>query len=309
MADDAQRLADADACHDHEPMRAAGLLRDIAPSALPPDERPLYAFLLNHVLGESLGDWGDAHRLVCALLSAAGEAAPAVLWRQAAAAATLAGDDAAAESACAGLARVAAVGLEQARELAHLAAATFGVTKADAAAAGELARSALLPMQAPRWQRANALDAAAAACCNNLAASLSERPPADLKSPALREATMSAALCSQRLWQRAGDWIHHERACYGVAVAAGAAAEGWQQHDAAAQGLQLLDRHDAAGEQNVDRAFLELELAHALRRLGQHEAAAASRARADALAAAFTDESLTDWYRARLDRQRQLLSG
>jgi len=309
MSTDAQHLADANACHDSEPQRAAGLLSDIDAAALAEADRPLYAFLLNHVLGEKLGQWGAAQQRLSLLLAAAGAAAPLVLWRQAAVAAMLSGDSDAACEAAAALARAAGASLGQTQDLIRLAAAAFQVPACDAAAAAATTLQALLPLQAPPWQTASALDTPAAACSNNLAAHLSERPTAQLQLPPLREAALQAALCSQRLWQRAGNWVNHERACYGVAVAAGAAGDEQLQHEAAVEGLALLDRHDTAGEESVDRAFLELERAHALQRLGRHVQADAARSRADALAAAFGDDALTDWYRGRVERHRQLTPG
>jgi hypothetical protein len=145
----------------------------------------------------------------------------------------------------------------------------------------------------------------AAAACNNIAAELAERAPEDLREPSLRAALMGAALLSQRLWTRCGDWVNRQRACYGVAVAATALGEYAQALDAAQQGLALLDRHDTAGAETVDRAFLELELSFACRGLARDADAAAARARADAHAAAF-DDGLRHWYAQRCARHAQL---
>ncbi|MGL6112916.1 MAG: hypothetical protein ACRC2B_22715 [Rubrivivax sp.] len=309
MQSDSERLAEANSCHDDAPQQAAALLREIRADALADAERPTFAFLLNHVLGEKLGAWGDAHRLHGPLLRVAGEATPAVLWRQAAVAAAMAKDGVAAAAATAGLAGCASVGLVQSQELVQLAAAGFMVPGTTAAQAGRLALAALGALDAAHWHTANVLDAAAAAACNNLAAELSERPLAELREPALRDALRRAALDSQRLWQRAGSWVNQARACYGVAVAAGALGDGLLQHESAARGLALLDRHDSQHGEDVDRAFLELELAHACRQLGRIDDAATAGARADALAAAFDDDSLTQWFQARVARHRQLLAG
>lgn len=309
MQTDAQLLAEADACHDDEPPRAAQLLRQIDSGALGEGDRPLYAFLLNHVLGEKLGDWGVAHRRLAPLLAQVGEAAPAVLWRQGAVAAMLSGEGAAAAAAIAGLARVAPATELQATELVRLAAAGFTVPAAPAAHAGQIALAAMAALEAPHWQSGGALDTAAAATCNNLATALSDRSLEDLREPLLRDALLRAARCSQSLWQRAGNWVNHERACYGLAVAAGALGDAALQRDSAAQGLAQLDMHDSAHEEHVDRAFLELELAHACQRLGRSDEANAARARADALAGSFDDAFLAQWYAQRVQRHGQLLAG
>ena len=155
----------------------------VAHVALAEADRPLYAFLLNHVLGEKLGQWGAAQQRLSLLLAAAGAAAPPVLWRQYAVAATLAGDRDAAAEAAAELARAAGVSLGPAQDLVRLAAAVFQVPACDAAAAAATTLQALLSLEAPQWQTASALDTPAAACCNNLAAHLSDRPTAQLQSP------------------------------------------------------------------------------------------------------------------------------
>ena len=77
-------LDQADSCHDDDPHRAADLLRRIDPVALPAERLPGFAFLLNHVLGEKLGAWPEAHAMFAPLLRAAGEEPPLALWRQAA---------------------------------------------------------------------------------------------------------------------------------------------------------------------------------------------------------------------------------
>jgi len=190
----------------------------------------------------------------------------------------------------------------------QLAAAALRVPGADAAGAGRLTLAALAPLAAPHWQQASALDSAAAAQCNNLASDLAERPPAALADAALREALARAAAWSQLFWQRAGTWVHHERACYLCALAAGALGDVDAARAHALAGLALLDANDSAQEQSVDRAFLEMEAAFACERLGRADEAAAAHARGDALAAGFGDTGLSTWYRQRIERNR-LLAG
>jgi hypothetical protein len=304
MQSDDQRLNEADACHDEQPERAAALLLGLDPAQLDSERRPLLAFLANHVLGEKLSRWADANALLARLLAHAGAQAPAVLWRQAAVAAAMCGDDAAATQATDALAERAQVGTVQAAELVQLARVAFIVAGLDAPSAAQQVLAAMEPLDTAHWQQASALDTPAAASCNNIAADLSERPVAEL--PALHAALLRAARCSQRLWLRAGDWVHHERACYGLAVAHGALGEHAAALQAARDGLALLDGHDAANEQTVDRAFLELEQSFALHGLRDAAAAANARARADALAARFDDDALQDWYGQRVQRHHAL---
>ena len=87
-----------------------------------------------------------------------------------------------------------------------------------------------------------------------------------------------------------------------VANALGDGVEGATQ---ARSGLALLDEHDQAGEENVDRAFLELELAMGLRLAGRPGRAEAL-ARALALAARFGEAWLDRWFADRQTRNEAL---
>jgi hypothetical protein len=301
------RLNEADACHDDDAARAASLLRGVEPAQLDEAARPRLAFLLNHVLGESLGDWLDAHERQQRLLKAAGASATHVLWRQAAVAARLAGDAAGDAECTARLAAASAAPSAQAAELVALACAMFQVPGLPSREAGEAALRVLAPLEAaPAWQQASGLDASAAACCNNLSADLSERPLSDLGLAPLRAAMGSAAELAQRLWQRAGTWVHHERAWYQRAIVSNTLGEPQRARTHAEAGLALVDANDAAGEEFVDRAFLELELAHACDRLALGDDAKAARARAQALADRFADDGLSQWFASRSARLESL---
>jgi hypothetical protein len=299
-------LDDADAIHDDDPARGAELLRRIDAASLPADQRPLYAFLLNHVFGEKLGDWAEAHARQGALRQSAAAPLPAVLHRHAAVAARLAGDEAAARAASEALAGATGTSPAQARELVTLAAAALQAGGLPAAAAGAIAVAALQGLQTGHWQTAGPLDVPAAAQCNNLGSALVERPLTDLADPALREALASAADRAQWLWQRAGDWVNHERAAYLCAMVASALGDPAAALRHAQGALALIDANDAAGEQSVDRAFLGLEAAFALQRLDRADEAARARAAADALAAAFNDAELDTWYADRVARNEAL---
>ena len=298
-----ERLQTADACHDEDPQRGATLLREIDASALDPGQRPLYAFLLNHVLAEKLGQPGEAWQRQQALLAAAGEQQPLPLLRHAGAAAHLAGDLAGETRLTARLADVAGVPLVQAAELVVLAAASFEVPGLCSDAAGEAALAALAPLRDTLWQHASGLDAAAGALTNNLASDLAERPPAELASPPLREALAEAATLAQGFWQRAGQWVQQERAHYLRALAANALGHAAEAESQARAGLVLLANFDHAGQESVDQTFLRSELAHALARQGRTAEAQVERTQADALADAFDDSGLVNWYRRRVARQ------
>ena len=289
-------LDEADRCHDDDPQRAAALLRRLDPASLPPERWPGLAFLLNHVFGEKLGRWIEAHAMFYPLLRAAGEEAPLALWRQAAAAAHLAGDAADAKRLTDTLAASAGVSAGAARDVVALTVAMLRTPTLAAVAAADCVAPAL---QALAWQQAGPLDAAVAACANNIASGLVERPHEDLQHPALRAALDAAAELAERFWLRAGNWVHHERAAYLRAMVGNALADARQARAHALRALALLDANDAAKAEQVDRAFIELEHAHACRALDLPEEARAADEVAAAIAAAFEDAFLADWFASR----------
>jgi hypothetical protein len=290
----------ADACHDDDPPRAADLLRRIDPAALPADRLPGLAFLLNHVLGEKFGAWAEAHARFGPVLRAASDQPLPVLWRQAAAAAGLAGDASAAAEAVAAMARATGASAEQAGDVVALTQAMFRVPGLPVAEAAKAAATAIAALAAPRWQaQATPLDAAAGACTNNIASGLIERPLADLADPSLRSATEDVARCAERLWLRAGTWVNHERAAYLRALVANGLGDPGAAREHALRGLVLIDANDGEHAEDVDRAFLLLEQSRAARALGRADEAQATLAEADALAAKFGDAGLDAWYGSR----------
>lgn len=298
-------LTEANACHDADPARAAGLIERIDPTALDPSRWPLLGFLFVHVLGEKLGDWQRAHRSLQTWLARAADA-PALLWRHAAVAATLAGAPEAAAAATSRYANAAGADAARAAELVVLAATSFGLSARPAAEAGARVHAALAPLDGMAWRDAGPLDAAAAAQCNNIGSHLVDRPLPDLAVPALRAALTASAVQAERLWQRAGTWVNHERALYLRALAASALGDAAAALAHAQQALALLDANDPGGAERVDRAFLQLEAGFALQRLGRGAEAAARRAQADEIAAGFGDAGLTQWFADRVARNAAL---
>jgi len=297
---DAGLLDEANACHDADVPRGAALLRRIEPAALPAARLPSYAFLLNHVLGEKLGAWPEALQRQQQLLTL--PSPPAVLWRQTGAAAVAAGDAASLERATAAYAEANAVPAAQARDVIALSAAMYQVPAADAAEAARLTTAAIAPFTGAAWADACAVDAAAATCLNNIASGLQDRPLADLRVPALRAALQASAELGYRFWQRAGTWVNAERALYLMAMVGNVLGDAAAARTHALAALALLDAHDAEHAEDVDRAFIELERAHACRASGLTDEASAATTQADTLAAAFGDAGLTTWFDSRRAR-------
>jgi hypothetical protein len=304
MATDTERLEQADACHDDDPPRGAELLRTIDAAQLPPERRPSYAFLLNHVLGEKLNHWDEALQRQQQLLAAAQPAPAAVLWRQAATAARLAGAGAEADDMARAFAQASNAPLDRSTELLQLSAAMYQAPGLAAPQAGERVLAALAPLAQAAWLVPNPLDTSVAACANNIASGLLDRPAADLQHATARAALAQGAEQAQRFWQRAGTWVHHERALYLRAMACNALGEPQDARSHAQAALALLDANDAEHAEDIDRAFIELERRHACERLGLLSEAADAARKAQALAGRFDDAALM----CEFDRRMQVLA-
>ncbi len=301
---DAQ-LAQADAVHDTDPGRALALLRNLDAAALSPARQPRLAFLVDHVLGEKFALWGEALAELRALVRLAGDAVSPAVLRHAAVAAQVAGDAAHAATWTQALADAGAAPVAKARALVALGIVGFTAGRLAAGDAGRAALRALEPLDDLHAAPADGLDPAFGAVTNNLASDLLERPVEDLTDDALCHALQAAAAHAQRFWARAGTWLNHERAHYLVAMAANALGDGATGIAQARAGLALLDAHDTAGDEQVDRAFLELELAMGLRLAGQ-DGRGDALARALALAARFGNPDLDRWFAGRHTRNEAL---
>ena len=303
MSTDIERLAEADACHDAEPARAASLLREIDATQLPGERWPRLAFLFNHVLGEKLLEWPEALERQQRLLALAQPDPPPALWRQLGSAALVAGAQPLLSQAIEALSTAGSTSSDRARELIRLSAAIYLAPPMPASEAGVLALNALVPFEGLGWPTGGALDAQAAGCANNLANDMLSRPDADLQSAPLRAALANGAETALRLWQAAGTWVQQERAQYLRAVVCTALGEPHATRRHVLAGLALLDAHDNAHAERVDRAFFELERWNACTWLGLNDEAQGALSRAVALAAQFDDTGLTEWFE---DRRRRL---
>jgi hypothetical protein len=272
-------LDEIDRIHDDAPERAAQLLRQFDPAGLPVPRLGQLAFLLNHVLGEKLGQWNEAAERIVVLATRTD--APPGVWRQLFAAQTLRGDALGAAAARVGLAR------------------STGAHDSDANTAGELTVLAYVPdplahaadvlalAKAANIDQETPLDGALAACFNNVTGRLLEASRNVTLGATEMQALQAGAEAARRFWYRAGQWLQHERAdylCAKVEVRIGAAAEAVR---AAERGLRLVE---ANGNDAIERAFLLLPLAAAHAALGAQARASALHAEADALAASFDDD-------------------
>lgn len=286
--DIAERLTQIRQSHGADMHGAIAALRDLAYHVDTPSAAA-YAALVNHVVGDEYGD----RPLALDLLRAAGARCAAdnlgLFDANLAVAAGLAGDH------------------ERAAEARTAAAGAAGPVIAEWIAI----RCAEGLMHVPRTERAiaaalpalravadvgelpAALDRAMAVSCNNLASALIEAGPGAI--PGRDEAIERAALLSRRCWARCGTWVNHERGEYLVALAYNALGRYEEARSAAAAGIAIVKANEPP--ENVDLAFLHVELALALKGLGRASEAAAARARAEALAAGFAgDAGLSSWF-------------
>ena len=293
-------LAEANACHDDDAPRGAELLRSIDPRALDAAEAPTYAFLINHVLGEKLGCWDEALTYQRRIVDR--PEPPPPLWRQLGAAAYAASDAAALRQATAAYATASQVDPGRAHDVLRLSAVVYQVPAILAADAAARALSAITPLTEVAWQSPSPIDSAVAACLNNLASSLQDRPLPDLRQADLRTVLARCAEMAHLFWKRAGTWVNLERALYLRAMVCNALGDAGAARQFAIEALSVLATHDTDHAEDVDRAFIELERAHACRQLGLNDEAAAAQWNSQAIADSFSVASLRHWYDSRCAR-------
>ncbi len=139
-------------------------------------------------------------------------------------------------------------------------------------------------------------DASIAAVANSMAS--------DILDLAVRTAEQDvalekSALLSRAFWQRAGTWIHQERADYLLSLAYNALGRHEDARQAATRALATIDAH---GDEAIDRAFINVELALASRKLGRATEFTNARQHAETIAKDFDDPGLRQWFDARFAR-------
>jgi tetratricopeptide (TPR) repeat protein len=142
-----------------------------------------------------------------------------------------------------------------------------------------------------------------AVASNNIASQLLESGDDD---GALRDLLERAAIIAHRSWAEAGTWVNEERALYLLALVCNRLG---QPARARGHALRALEMIEANGDEPVDCAFLNLALAHSYRLEGDEGEFARSSARAQDLAATFSDAGLVDWFtaeRTKVERAERL---
>jgi hypothetical protein len=286
-----EALDELDRIHDDEPDRAAAGLRALEPAGLAAGRLPLYGFLLLHVLGEKLGQWPEAADRLEALHATRPDAPLAVL-AHAATAAHLAGRSSAA--AFAGLAQ--AGGEAEATALVELGALNWRPPPSIEQFAAQLHR---LAAGSERFDVNGPLNQRLAAGFNNATSALLDQsqPPVPAAVAAALNAGATAAL---RFWKAAGTWVNHERALYLEALVANRVGDHAGARAVCEAGLALIAEN---GTEEVDRTFLQLQLAGALMHLGEPVQAQAILAESRRAADQWDDAGLKSWF---ADEHRRL---
>jgi hypothetical protein len=280
-----ETLDEIDRIHDDDPDRAAAGLRVLDSSTLATDRLPLLAFLTLHVVGEKLGRWDEAADRLADLRAVRGDA-PLAVVAHAAAAARLAGrvDDPAQR------ALATAAGDEAARLLTSLAALGWRPPADTSTAAAELKRLA---------EGSQSIDAGCllnqrlAVGFNNTTSRLLDDLAPGPVDPIVSGALLAGSAAALRFWQAAGTWVHHERALYLCALVCNRLDRPADAEAACRRALDLIEAH---GSEPVDRAFLQLQLAGALFRLGDSAAGQPYLDAARDAAALWDDAGLKSWF-------------
>jgi hypothetical protein len=289
-------IADLVRTHDDDPQAAAQALRSLAQSAIADDDLQRYTWLVNHVIGEKLGDWPNALSLQRQVGD--GREHRAAL-RNTAIAASMAGDALAGLVAEARFADVAAVSPAQAAMSVRLGMLQYAVSDAPTEHAAVALNHCVREIDA--WPGLGPLADQFAAALNNIVSALLDRSDADAANPVTRAALREGSKLARRAWSEAGTWVNVERADYLVAMCLNKIGDWQAAADAARSGLDTIARN---GTEDVDRAFLLLELGKACRELGLGDEASSATAQASSLAKQFAEPALREWFESRVAATR-----
>lgn len=248
--------------HDDDPSGTRAALAAMAKAGVSTQDCARYSWLLNHVIGEKFGAWGEAFELHQAACMSSEE--PAVL-RNVAVAAWLAGRAEDALRAEEKLGRLHDVPSLQAMLACRLGQVMYLST---ALPREDFARSLLQCLNAlESIEPAPVLTPMFAACLNNCVSALLDRlDESTVTDEAVSSALMSGAIKCRELWFACGTWENRERAHYLVALCCNRLGKWASAIEAAREALSIIE---ANGEEDIDEAFLLLELARAFRGAGQ----------------------------------------
>jgi hypothetical protein len=278
--------------HDKDPKATAEALRRMADDkAVEPQNLRRFAWLVNHLMGEKLEQWDKA---ASTLEKVVADCSEAPCLSQLAVAATLSGKPVRALALLPRIAQLAEAPVAAANAAVQLGILQFA-KPSDTLGTQVQAFIGVLAVLEPLVGQLGKLATPIAGHLNNVTSRLMDNEGADVRDPQYREALMRGANAAKTIWSAAGNWMNHERADYLVALCGNRLQDHSVAKEAAVRGIQTIAE---GGTEDVDRAFLLLELSRAERGLGNGQAASAAREEAMRLADAF-DSDLRSWFDSR----------
>lgn len=273
-------LSSAWARHADEPQAVADELKQRLDDAASDDDVDRLAHLAHHVFGEHLGAFGAGQQALMTLAHSAGKrgvltaggAAEAALQRYAASLALAKGG----RDARPGLAA------EDALRVGIMAATSLGPH--DAERATVLFDQTLAQARTAALADSSPANRTLAAFANNLAGALADMPTRSTTHTALM---LNAAQAARVYWEKAGTWLHVERAEYRLALCQRVAGNTAVAREHALQCLRIVAAHGGVA---LERFFGEEQLLLAEREAGHDSAAAESLARMEAAYAGLAAE-------------------
>ena len=276
--------------HDTESERLAGELEAASLDELAGNEPAQCLMLANHTIGEHLGDWPRARRFAEAVRGTREDPFENARFAAHLAVARYMNDAASA-------AQEAEINsLKAAKDPIDAYLTVKALLAGALAGSGRVAEAGLVIGAANRL--ASGLDKAAASARgmavanNNIASELVES--GELNPDQIR-LMLDCAEAAHTFWKRCGTWVNEERALYLLALVSNRVGEHARALEHATAALEVIATN---GEEAVDEAFIRLAAATAHRGLSEAVRAADHLAKANELAASWTDQSLIDWYRS-----------
>ena len=281
-------LKEALESHDENPGQARSLLARIEFSTLEDNEKNTYFWLINHVVGELLSDWESAFLWLNANKCEGMEA----YFKFLSVAAYFSGHPVQAFNAEFEYSRLANVSVSETKALVNLLCVQSA--RGDESIVNSLTllsnyASSFISPASPVTGKSMA------AALNNIVSKLIEDPRLEADDPFHKHTTIEAALICKQLWRDFGVWVNHERSLYLCALTFNRFSEWKSSVDCVEEALGIIASN---GSENVDKAFLLLELAKAQQGLGYRAEAENCLDEADCIARDF-DSHLKQWFAGR----------
>ena len=271
--------------HDEDPELAAVLIKTIIFNDLDDKQKNDFIWLVNHVVGELLSDWASAFDL---LLSNRWECS-ALYFKFLACTAYCSARPVQAFAAEREYAELAGVSLVEAKVLVGLLCVQSLQGSVDLAQSISVLKGYIALLGKPS---SSSVGKSAAAALNNIISKLIDDPRLQDNEHSHHKVIMDAAVACERLWMEFGTWVNHERSLYLCALAYNRFAQWQNALDVAGQALVIIELN---GQEDVDRAFLLLEVTKAYQGSGCREQADEALHAADQIARDF-DLQLNRWF-------------